>query len=57
MPFWPVPCTGFFLSAFSGSVRQLHKSAAPLMIQRFTRLLATSAFCIFHLDPRQFPLL
>ncbi len=57
MPFGRCNCTGFFLSAFSGSMRLLHKSAAPLMVQRFARLLATRAFCIFPLDPRQFPLL
>ncbi len=57
MPFGRCNCTGFFLSAFSEAVRQLHKSAAPLMVQRFARLLATRAFCIFPLDPRQFSLL
>ena len=57
MPFGRCNCTGFFLSAFSEAVRQLHKSAAPLMVQRFAHLLATSAFCIFPPDPRQFPLL
>ncbi len=57
MPFGRCNCTGFFLSAFSEAVRQRHKSAVPLMIQRFTRLLATRAFCIFPLDPRQFSLL
>lgn len=54
MPFGRCNSTGFFLSAFSGSVRLLHKSAAPLMVQLFTRLLATRAFCIFPPDPRQF---
>lgn len=51
MPFGRCNCTGFFLSAFSEAVWQLHKSAAPLMVQRFARLLATRAFCIFPLDP------
>ena len=52
MPFGRCNCTGFFLSAFSEAVRQLHKSAAPpLMVQRFARLLATSAFCILSPDP------
>ncbi len=51
MPFGRCNCTGFFLSAFSEAVRQLHKSAAPLMVQWFTRLLATRAFCIFPPDP------
>ncbi len=51
MPFGRCNSTGFFLSAFSGSVRQRHKSAASLMVQRFARLLATSAFCILSPDP------
>ncbi len=54
MPFGRCNCTGFFLSAFSEAMRQLHKSAAPLMVQRFAHLLATSAFCILSPDPRQF---